>query len=389
MDPARARRRRIGLIIIAAIVLVAAAAWLAWWLVHGRHHVSTDDAYVGGDLVQVNALVAGTVLAIDADDTDQVVAGQKLVELDPTDPQLGIDAAEAALGAAVRAVRQMRADAERLGAQVEVAAIALERARADVQRRSGGPRAGTISDEELAHARLAERQAAAELAAARAALAGLSAQVDGTTIASHPQVQQAAARLRDALLTGQRGTIVAPLAGMVARRTAQVGQRVQPGQPLLAVVPLDQVWVDANFKESQLRAVHPGQEVRLRADLYGSRVVYHGRVAGLAAGTGAAFALLPAQNATGNWIKIVQRLPVRIVLDPAEVARHPLRIGLSMQVDVALDGVTRAGPAAPASPVAALRTSVPAGLAAEAERTIAAVIARNLGDEAGPAAPPR
>ncbi len=374
-DPRTRRRIRIAAIAIASLLVVAGTVWFMTWLLIGRFHVVTDDAYAGGDQIQVNALVAGTVRSIAADDTDQVAAGQLLVELDTSDADLEVGFASAELGVAVRAVRQLQAEARRAGAQAVLAALDERRAGEDLSRRSDGSRDGTLSREEVEHAEIAVAESEAARAAAEAAHAALSAQVGRTTLALHPQVEQAAAHLRMALLAQQRTRITAPRAGMVARRLVQVGQRVQPGQPLMSIIALDRLWVDANFKESQLRGVEAGQAATVHADLYGSRITYHARVEGLEAGTGAAFALLPAQNATGNWIKIVQRLPVRLTLDPSELLRHPLRIGLSLSVDIGIGEERRAGAGAPpAAQDRELRSMVPAGLAREAEGIITRII---------------
>ena len=264
------------------VLVTVGAVYGAYWAQVVRYHQSTDDAYVGGNVVQITPQISGTVVAIGADDTQFVKAGQPLVRLDPADAHVALDQAEAQLARTVRDVRNLYATSSQL--------------------------------------------------------AGNRARVDGTTLEDHPQVRDAAAAVRNAYLTLERTELEAPVAGFVARRNVQLGQRVSPGAALMAVVPLDQVWVDANFKEPQLAHMRIGQPVQVTADLYGGHVVYHGTVAGFGAGTGAAFSLLPAQNATGNWIKIVQRVPVRIALDPREIAAHPLQIGLSMKAEVDVKG---------------------------------------------------
>jgi membrane fusion protein (multidrug efflux system) len=326
------RRRVLGL--IAFVFLIAAAGYGAWWALSGRYYESTDDAYVGGNIVQITPQVAGTVIAVRAEDTDFVKAGQPLVELDRADAKVALEQAEAQLARTVRSVRNLFATDSQIAAVVAQRDTELAKAREDLARRERASGSGAVSAEEVQHARDAIRSAEAVRNAAREQLSASRALVDRTTVADHPDVQSAAARVREAYLAYARTTLPAPVSGYVARRSVQVGQRVAAGAPLMAVVPLEDVWVDANFKEGQLVHVRTGQPVTLEADLYGGHVEYHGTVAGFGAGTGAAFALLPPQNATGNWIKVVQRVPVRIALDSKELARHPLQVGLSMRVEV-------------------------------------------------------
>ncbi|HEX2648946.1 MAG TPA: HlyD family efflux transporter periplasmic adaptor subunit, partial [Burkholderiales bacterium] len=260
--------------------------------------------------------------------------GQPLVELDRADAKVALEQAEAQLARTVRSVRNLFATDSQIAAVVAQRDTELAKAREDLARRERASGSGAVSAEEVQHARDAIRSAEAVRNAAREQLSASRALVDRTTVADHPDVQSAAARVREAYLAYARTTLPAPVSGYVARRSVQVGQRVAAGAPLMAVVPLEDVWVDANFKEGQLVHVRTGQPVTLEADLYGGHVEYHGTVAGFGAGTGAAFALLPPQNATGNWIKVVQRVPVRIALDSKELARHPLQVGLSMRVEV-------------------------------------------------------
>ncbi|MDF2861234.1 MAG: hemolysin [Achromobacter mucicolens] len=325
-----------GAAILAVAVLAGAYASHA----DGRW-VSTEDAYVEGNVVQVTPQVGGVVTAIRADNTDRVEPGAVLIELNGVDAQLSLDAARANLARSVRQVRGQFAMAGQDGATVALRKVDLARAEEDVARRSALARIGAIPGEELVHAQQAVRTARAALAVASEQLKRNHALIDGTTVESHPDVQAAAVQLRNASVALARTKVVAPVGGVVTKRGVQVGQRVAAGAPLMSVVPLDQLWVTANLKESQLRNVRIGQPVRLTTDLYGDGVVYHGRVLGQDAGTGSAFSLLPAQNATGNWIKVVQRVPVRIALDPAEVASQPLQLGLSMRVEV--DTETREG----------------------------------------------
>ena len=374
--------RRRGLIVLAVVVLLAVAAWAVYWNGHGRWHVSTEDAYVGGNIVQVTADVPGSVRAIHTRETETVAAGQVLLELDPADARVAMDAAVADLGNTVRQVRGTFVQVSRLRAQVAVREAELERAKQDLARRNSIAGGGAVSAEEVAHASESVRGLDAALRAAREDLNVALSQTEGTTPERHPQVLRAAARVRDAALTLERMTIVSPVRGVVGRKGVQIGQRVAPGMPLLGIVPLEDVWVDANFKEVQLQHMRIGQPVELEADLYGSHVTYAGRIKGISPGTGAAFALLPPQNASGNWIKIVQRVPVRIALDPAQVREHPLRIGLSMHAVVDLHD--QSGPV-----LTAPQSEVAASIAPRAERNpavealIEEVIATNSGHLAG------
>lgn len=326
--------RRRGLLVLGLAVLLGGLGWLGHWLLVGRHYESTDDAYVSSDLVQITSQVPGTVIAVHVDDTQSVQRGQLLAELDPADARVAIDAAEAQLARAVREVRGLFAQRDQLQAQIAQREADLKRAQDDLARRVGLLSDGAVSGEELSHSRDALAVARAGLDAAREQLNATEAQIQGTTIETHPLVLDAEAAVRNASLALHRAQLRSPVSGVVAKRAVQLGERVAPGAPLMAVVPLDDVWVDANFKEGQLRDMRVGQPVRLHADLYGNGVTFHGRLAGLSAGSGSAFALLPAQNASGNWIKIVQRLPVRIALEPQELQAHPLRVGLSMSVEV-------------------------------------------------------
>ncbi len=377
----REARRRWLLRGLVAVVVVSGLLWGLYYLLVGRWYESTDDAYVNGNIVQITPQVPGTVISIGADDNDFVRAGQTLVQLDPSDAQVALAAAEADLAATVRKVRGLYSGVGSSRAEVAVREAAVAQARADYQRRQGLAKTGAISAEELQHARDALTAAESALAAVQGQLATSRALVEDTQIASHPDVQAAAARVRSAYLDLQRDTLVAPVSGYIAKRAVQVGQRVQPGTPLMAVVPLSQVWVDANFKETQLTDMRIGQPVTLESDLYGGGVEYHGKVEGLGVGTGSAFSLLPAQNATGNWIKIVQRLPVRIELDPEELQKHPLRIGLSMTAKVNLHD--QSGPVlsqkAPSKP--AFSTDVYQRGQREAEALIAKIIADNSGTD--------
>ncbi|MBP6899309.1 MAG: efflux RND transporter periplasmic adaptor subunit [Burkholderiaceae bacterium] len=405
-------RRRPALLILSAAVLLAGAGWGAWWWTHGRHQEHTDNAYVQAPVVQVTPQVAGTVTAVLVDDTDRVQAGQPLVRLDPADAAVALARAEAQLAQTAREVRTLYANNATLDAGIRLREAELQRALAeatrldnevqrassDLQRRRPLLASGAIGAEELQHAesaltaaRSAQAAAQGQVAAARSAVLAAQQQAaanrvltDGTAMAAHPNIERAAAAVREAWLAQQRMLLPAPVSGQVVKRTVQVGQRIAPGTPLLSLVPLEQVWVEANFKEVQLRRMRIGQPVTLTADLYGSQVEYHGKLAGVGAGTGASFALLPAQNATGNWIKVVQRVPVRIELDAKELAEHPLRVGLSMQavVDVAGQGDGRPVLDAQASPRASSRTQALDLPTAAIDQRIQAIVKRNLGGAA-------
>jgi membrane fusion protein (multidrug efflux system) len=379
--PALAKRWR-WLIGAGSTFAVIALAYGVYWAQVLRYRQSTDDAYVGGNVVQITPQISGTVVAIGADDTQFVKAGQTLVRLDQADAKVALDQAEAQLARTVRDVRNLYATSAQLQAAVQVQETDLAAAQSDLARRRQLGASGAVSGEELQHATDAAQGAAAGLAAVRQQLAANRARVDGTTLENHPQVRDAAAAVRAAYLTFSRTELPAPVAGLVARRNVQLGQRVSPGTPLMAVVPLDQVWVDANFKEPQLERMRVGQPVKLTADLYGTHVVFHGSVAGFGAGTGAAFSLLPAQNATGNWIKIVQRVPVRIALDPREIAARPLQIGLSMKADVDVSNGAGARLPQVASNSATWSTDVFGSGNAAADSRVHAIIAANLSDAA-------
>lgn len=387
-NPARKR----ALIAIAIVVVIAAIAYSIYWFVYLSHFQDTDDAYVQGNVVLVTPQVAGTVVQVKVQDTDHVSAGDTLVALDPADARIALDEAEAALAQTVREVRQVygndaASQAEILYRQADAARATAElsRVQQDLNRRRDLAAKQVISREDLAHAqatveaaRSAQRAALASVEGSRKQLDASRAITDGVDVTAHPKIKAAAARVHDALIAVQRTRLTAPVSGIVAKRSVQLGQRVQAGAPMMAIVPLDEVWVDANFKEVQLRKMRVGQAVELTADVFGKDVVYHGKVAGLGAGTGAAFALIPAQNATGNWIKVVQRVPVRIALDPAELRAHPLRLGLSMQVEV--DTANEKGAPVTAAPPKHPDSAVLATVGdAEADAIVHRIIADNLG----------
>jgi membrane fusion protein (multidrug efflux system) len=334
---------------------------------------------VQGNVVQITPQAGGTVVAINADDGMKVVAGQVLVQLDPNDARVALEQAKANLAGTVRQVRGLYNAVEAGQADVRARQVALQKARADVARREGLVASGAVSAEELAHAREALAAAQAAVSASNEELSRNRALVDATSVSSQPQVEAAAAALRAAYLNLQRAAIVAPVTGYVAQRSVQLGQRVAPGTTLMTVIPLEQAWVEANFKETQLDKLRLGQPVKLTSDVYGGDVEFDGRLASLGLGTGSAFSLLPAQNASGNWIKIVQRVPVRVELDPKQLAGHPLRLGMSMAVDVSVrDQDGKVLPAAlPAKPV--LETQAYAKQLSDADALIERIVEANLG----------
>ncbi|MCW2313552.1 HlyD family efflux transporter periplasmic adaptor subunit [Rhodoferax antarcticus] len=387
-------KRKKGLTILAGVVAVAGLGWAAYAYFVARHFEDTDNAYVQGDVIQITPQIGGTVLGILANDTDFVKAGQVLVQLDPADSAVALDQAQAALAQAVRQARTLYANNTTLTAQIALREADVTKARVDVERTSDDLKRrqslsgnGAVSQEELKHAQQQFDSAKSTLVAAQAGVLAAGEQLasnqtltEGTRVEQQPSVQLAAARLREAFLATQRATLLAPVDGYVAKRTVQLGQRVAAGTPLMSVIALSRVWVEANFKEVQLRNIRIGQPVTLVADQYGSKVSYSGTVSGLGAGTGAAFSLLPAQNATGNWIKVVQRVPVRIALDATQLTEHPLRVGLSMtaEVDVSkTDGLALAD-------VPQVALSQPAVLPTDgaAEQLVQRVIAANLGQAA-------
>jgi membrane fusion protein, multidrug efflux system len=335
---AKKNPRRRNLTILAVIVIATAVAYASYWYRYARYFESTDDSYVNGDVVQITTEIPGTVIQLHVDDTQFVARGQPLLELDPVDGDIAVSNAEANLARAVRTVRALFAHAEQLRAEIRDREVALQQAEDDRARRVGLLSDGAVSNEEFQHTQDKITAVRASLIAAREQLNETTVQIEGTTVSTHPQVRVAIASLRDASLARRRTRLTAPVAGIVARRSVQVGQQVAAGAPLMGIVPLEAVWIDANFKEVQLRKMRVGQPVTLRADVYGGEVLYHGKLVGLSAGSGTAFSLLPAQNASGNWIKIVQRVPVRIELDRKELDAHPLRIGLSVTTRVDIRG---------------------------------------------------
>nr|WP_313097986.1 HlyD family efflux transporter periplasmic adaptor subunit [Moraxella sp. CTOTU48717] len=359
--PAKSKRKK-NLLLFTLIVLAIAAVTLWLYFTQWRYQVSTEDAYVSGNQVQINAQISGTVTAIGVNDTDMVKAGQTLVALDQADNGLALETAKAQLRTAIRQYKTQTASIQQadvnisqaqtamneVQSQIESAKIALLAAQADYQRRAALMASQAVSQEEVQHAADTVKKAQAQLdaavakqATARSAVVTAQAQRNVTVanlgkndVLSQPAVQTAVANIQTAWLNLNRTQIVAPIDGQIAKRGVQLGQKISAGTPLMVIVPLHDLWVDANFKESQIKDIHLGQAVNLTSDIYGKEVIYHGKVIGLSAGTGSAFSVLPAQNATGNWIKVTQRLPVRIALDSKELQQHPLRVGLSMHAEL-------------------------------------------------------
>ena len=371
-------KRRVILGVIATVFILLGIGWYLLWLFVFSLREVTDDAYVNGNQVALSAQVAGTVIAVLADDTQLVSAGQVLVKLDPTDAQVNLSKAKSALANAVRQVRQQTAMASQYDAGIAARRLDLSRAQADLQRRQPLLADKAIAPEEVAHAREAVDTAKAALDLALRQAEASHALVDGTAIGENASVLQAKAAFREAWINNERSAIVAPIGGYVAQRSVQVGSHVQPGQALLTVIPLHDLWIDANFKESQLAHIRIGQSAKVESDLYGGSFEYNGKVVGLGAGTGSSFALLPPQNASGNWIKVVQRVTVRIALDPQQLEKSPLRVGLSTSVKV--DTHDRSGSVLASVPAnaAVAHTDVYEHDFAKAETEANAIVAANL-----------
>ncbi|MGR3753730.1 multidrug efflux MFS transporter periplasmic adaptor subunit EmrA [Edwardsiella anguillarum] len=332
--PNKKKQRKTWMLGMTGVFILIAAAYLVYWFIVLRHHQETDDAYVTGNLVQINAQVSGSVTRVNFEGTDLVKAGDILVTLDKTDAQQAYERAKTALANSVRQTHQLMVNAKQYQANIAMSQVALSKASSDYQRRLALSRSGAIGREELQHAQDAMESARAALDVAVQQYNANQALILNTPLEKQPAVLQAAAQVRDAWLALERTQIRSPVTGYVSQRSVQVGAQISPNTPLMAIVPVSQMWIDANFKETQLANMRIGQPATVVSDMYGDGVVFKGKVAGLDMGTGSAFSLLPAQNATGNWIKVVQRLPVRIELDPQQLAQHPLRIGLSTLVTV-------------------------------------------------------
>jgi membrane fusion protein (multidrug efflux system) len=377
-NPPNRKRRRI-LLVNALIFIGIGALCAAYWVLVLSKRERTDDAYVNGNMVTISAQVAGTIVAVLADDTQLAKAGQVLIKLDPTDSETALSRTANALAQTVRQVRQEKATADQYDSIIETRKLELARAESDLAKREPLLPQQAIPAEEVRHARESVEMARAALTQAVRQSKSAHALVDGTAVESNPAVLQARDVYRDAWISAQRNAVVAPVAGYVAERSAQLGQHVQAGQALMTVIPLSSLWVDANFKEAQLRNLRIGQKAEVRSDLYGGSYIYHGRVVGMSAGTGAAFSLLPPQNASGNWIKVVQRVPVRIEIDAGDLVKSPLRVGLSATVTV--DTTSRGGPvlAQDVSGNSVGYTQVYTQDLAKANSEADAIVRRNLG----------
>ena len=377
-NPSNGKRRRI-LLLIALIFIVIGALWAAYWVLVLAKREKTDDAYVNGNRVVISAQVSGTVIAVLADDTQLVNAGQVLVKLDPIDAQTALSRSASALAQTVRQVRQQKATATQYDSEIETRRLELARAQIDLAKREPLVADHAIAGEEVRHAQESVQLARAALTQAERQSLSAHALVDGTPVESNPAVLQAKDVYRDAWIAAQRNAVVAPVTGYVAERSVQLGQHIQAGEALMTVIPLHALWVDANFKEVQLRNLRIGQKTEVRSDLYGGSFIFHGHVEGMSAGTGAAFSLLPPQNASGNWIKVVQRVPVRILIDDNDLIKSPLRVGLSATVTV--DTTSREGPvlATQASDRPVGDTQVYTQDLEKANAEADAVVRRNLG----------
>jgi len=386
-------RRKKWMMALAGLFAIAAILYTAYWYVIGRNYEYSDDAYVAANIVQITPQVAGTVVAITVNETDFVKAGEVLVRLDSTNAGIALQEAQQQLAQTVREVRTLYAANGSLTstlaqhrAELEQARAELLNAQADFKRRESLLATGAVSQEDVQHAQTALEAALNHVAASTAALntskeqlLGNEALTSGISVTNHPRVRAAATRVKQAYLDLKRGSILSPVDGYVGKRNVQLGQRVAIGAPLLTIIPLREIWVDANYKEAQLRQIRIGQSVALTSDVYGGEVDYHGHVSGVGSGTGAAFALLPAQNATGNWIKVVQRVPVRIALDEKEVAAHPLRVGMSMEATVDLASPGKSALANEATPREENQTQVYSSDDREMDAMVARIIAGNLG----------
>ena len=375
--PSGNRRRKALLGATLAFLLIGVAAVLYYMLVLSQEE-ETDNAYIGGNLVMLTSQVTGNVQEIRADETQLVNAGAEVIKLDAVDADVTLRQAQARLGAIVLQLREKYANAVQYEAVLQQRKLSLKKAEDDLARRAPLGDDHPLSAEEVTHAKQAVDDAKAALNVAVEQVKTAQAALGGTTLAQHPAVLAAKEDFVQAWLAARRNAILAPVSGYVAKRSVQVGAHVSPGMALLSIVPLDQLWVDANFKESELQNIRIGQPVTVEADIYGGKVTYHGNVAGVSAGTGSAFSLLPAQNASGNWIKVVQRLPVRIALDSKELAEHPLRVGLSATVTVDThrrDGAVL-GAAMPSVPVYATQSL--GQLVQDADKMADTVIAKNI-----------
>ncbi len=376
--PQNGKRRRVMIIILTVFILLGFLYFLYWFFILSIRE-QTDDAYVNGNKVVISSQVSGTVVAVFADDTQAVRAGQILVKLDPIDAETALSRSASLLAQAVRQVRQQTLSADQYDSVIVTRRLELARANTDLGKREPLLAEHAIAPEEVRHAREAVELARAALVQAQRQSTASHALVDGLLIEDNPTVQQAKTAYRDAWISSERNAVIAPVAGYVAERSVQLGQHIQAGQALMTVIPLNALWVDANFKEVQLRHLRIGQPAQVHSDLYGSSLVFHGHVKGMSAGTGSAFSLLPAQNASGNWIKVVQRVPVRIQIDADDLVKNPLRIGLSTNVIVDTKDQSGSVLAAQSSDSATSNTSVYTQDLGQANAAANAVVRENLG----------
>lgn len=328
------KQRKFWLLLLTVIFIIVGIAYFMYWFLVFRHYQETDDAYVSGNQVQIMAQVSGSVNSVNVDNTDYVKQGDVLLTLDPTDAEQAFERAKTGLANSVRQTHQLIINSKQFQANIALRKSDLSKAENDLKRRVVLGNVDAIGREELQHARDAVDSAKAALEVATEQYNANQAMVLDTPLEQQPAILQSAAQMRDAWLAMQRTKVLSPITGYVSRRSVQIGAQIAAGAPLMAVVPADHIWVDANFKETQIANMRIGQPVTVISDVYGDDVIYNGKVAGIDMGTGSAFSLLPAQNTTGNWIKVVQRLPVRIELDAKQIADHPLRIGLSTRVKV-------------------------------------------------------
>ncbi len=331
--PEEGKRNKMLWKVALGLSLVGIVAAIYWYFI-GQYRTYTTDAYVGGNFMLIHPQIEGVVSSICADDTNLVQKGQLLVQLDPTDKEIALQKARAELGNSVREISSLFAQAEEMRAQVEMKQAELKKTRQDLEHRQALIGVGGVSLEDLEHAQAFFAIALADLLLVEFRYKAAIAQVENSSIITHPRVEAAKSNLRKAWVERQRCQILAPLTGIIAHRTVQVGEIKEPLNPLLGLVPLEQMWIEANFKERNLRHVRVGQPAKIHVDFYGDSVEFYGQVVGIGAGTGSVFSLLPPQNATGNWIKIVQRVPVRIAIPVTQILSSPLRLGLSAEVTI-------------------------------------------------------
>lgn len=373
-------KRKFSFFILFLLVAAIGGGVYVYHEKYGQFYEETDDAYVNGNLVEISPQVSGRVTEVAVDDGDYVEKGQVIVKLDPSDAQIALQEAEANLANAIRDVRGLYSNVDNYRAQVDAKNVLYTQALANYERRKNLVARGAISKEDLIHYRDAVKSTKSELISAQKALQTQLAAVDDDVLEANPQIKSAVAKLRQSYLNLKRTEVRAPVSGHVAKRIVQLGSQMQTGATLMSIVPLDEVWVDANFKENQMHKMRIGQKVELIADLYGDDVIYEGEIESLGIGTGSAFSVLPAQNASGNWIKIVQRVPVKIrLLDKEVLEQHPLRIGLSMLATVDLHQAEGHLLAKETPAQSRYVTDVYQDALADADDLVAQIMSQNLG----------